>query len=155
MPKNQPTHTHSIPFPFLLFNTCLSFQTTSTHFSKTIADQYLLQEAMLDQTELRKYFNQDQIEDMLNLHLICQQTPPGRIRRARVRKVDPNHIPRPVNSFMTYRSEKQALIRKFCPTANHREISKMLAKWWHNISSSEKNLFIERAKTAKQVHGEK
>lgn len=110
---------------------------------------------MLDLNELRKYFNPRQQQDMIELETLCLQTPPGRIRRGRVRKVKPNHIPRPVNSFMTYRTEKQAIVRQFCPTANHRDISKMVARWWHNSSLSEKNVFFDKAKQAKDVHNEK
>ncbi|CAO3624249.1 unnamed protein product [Mucor hiemalis] len=110
---------------------------------------------MLDRDELCKYFTSDQIQDLLDLEELCDKITPGRIRRNRVRKVDPNHIPRPINSFMTYRTEKQALIRKFCPTANHRVISKMVAKWWHSLSSSQKASYVEQAKNAKAAHTEK
>ncbi|KAI8080497.1 hypothetical protein BDF21DRAFT_493653 [Thamnidium elegans] len=107
---------------------------------------------MLDTTELSKYFNKQQQEDMIALETLCLLTPPGRIRRARVRKIRPDHIPRPVNSFMAYRTEKQSIIRQFCPTANHRDISKMVARWWHNVNSSEKAIFVNKAKMAKETH---
>ncbi|GAA5797486.1 hypothetical protein HPULCUR_002873 [Helicostylum pulchrum] len=107
---------------------------------------------MLNIIELAKYFNLQQQQDMMALETLCLQTPPGRIRRARVRKIRPNHIPRPVNSFMSYRTEKQFIIRQFCPTANHRDISKMVAKWWHNVSSTEKAIFVNKAKLAKENH---
>lgn len=107
---------------------------------------------MLDRTELSKYFNEKQQEDMIALETLCLQTPPGRIRRARIRKIKPDHIPRPVNSFMAYRTEKQSIIRQFCPTANHRDISKMVARWWHNVNSNEKAIFVNKAKEAKDAH---
>lgn len=109
---------------------------------------------MLDHNELRRWFTKSQQQDMIDLDISCMQTPPGRIRRARIRKVKPNHIPRPVNSFMSYRTEKQSIIRKFCPTANHRDISKMVAKWWHNVGSQEKDIYVEKAKAAKDAHNE-
>lgn len=107
---------------------------------------------MLDRGELCKHFTDDQINDLLDLEELCKRTKLGRIRRSRVRKVDPNHIPRPINSFMFYRLEKQALIRKFCPTANHRVISKMVAKWWHSLSSSQKASYVEQAQNAKDTN---
>lgn len=110
---------------------------------------------MLDHKELCKYFTKNQVQDMIDLKKTCDERPPGRIRRTRIRKLKPNHIPRPVNSFMTYRTEQQSIVRKFCPTANHREISKMVAKWWHNISTSEKASYIDQAKAAKVAHYEK
>jgi hypothetical protein len=110
---------------------------------------------MLDHNELRKYFTKAQQQDMIQLDEICARSPPGRIRRPRIRKPKPGHIPRPVNSFMSYRTEKQSIIRKFCPTANHREISKIVAKWWHNATHDEKSVFISKAAAAKDAHAEK
>lgn len=110
---------------------------------------------MLDQNELNKYFNKSQQQDMIELDITCQNTPRGRIRRARPRKVKPDHIPRPVNSFMSYRTKKQVIIKKLLPTANHRDISKMVAKWWHNIGPAEKSIYVDLAKKAKEIHTEK
>ncbi|KAK4516379.1 uncharacterized protein ATC70_011350 [Mucor velutinosus] len=61
-------------------------------------------------------------------------------------------IPRPLNCFLMYRLEKQKEIVAKCPTANHRDISKIIAKWWQEASDEEKEPFRERARIAKQEH---
>ncbi|KAI8091365.1 uncharacterized protein B0P05DRAFT_594106 [Gilbertella persicaria] len=110
---------------------------------------------MLDHNELNKYFTKSQQQDIIELNDICMKTPPGRIRKPRVRKFKPGYIPRPVNSFMSFRTEKQSIIRKFCPTANHRDISKVVAKWWHEADQNEKSYFVTKAIVAKRAHTER
>ncbi|KAI7905224.1 uncharacterized protein BX663DRAFT_550052 [Cokeromyces recurvatus] len=110
---------------------------------------------MLDHDNLSKYFTEAQRKDIIELNELCMRAPPGRIRRPRFRKPKPNHVPRPVNSFMSYRTEKQLLIRKFCPAANHREISKIVANWWHATTPDEKAVYIAKATAAKNAHAEK
>ncbi|KAI8641992.1 hypothetical protein BD408DRAFT_443827 [Parasitella parasitica] len=61
-------------------------------------------------------------------------------------------IPRPLNCFLMYRLEKQKEIVAKCPTANHRDISKIIAKWWQEATEEEKKPFRERARIAKQEH---
>lgn len=78
-----------------------------------------------------------------------------RRRRTRTRGFDPNHIPRPVNCFMLYRIEMQKYIRKHCPYANHREISKIVAKWWHQETEEIKNEFRSAADKVKMEHRNK
>ncbi|CAO0791376.1 unnamed protein product [Mucor circinelloides] len=51
-----------------------------------------------------------------------------------------------------YRLEKQKEIVAKCPTANHRDISKIIAKWWQEASDDEKEPFREKARIAKQEH---
>ncbi|GAN04951.1 conserved hypothetical protein [Mucor ambiguus] len=63
-----------------------------------------------------------------------------------------SQIPRPLNCFLMYRLEKQKEIVAKCPTANHRDISKIIAKWWQEASDEEKEPFRERARIAKQEH---
>jgi hypothetical protein len=109
---------------------------------------------MLDRNELSKYFSKAQQQDMIELEITCMNTPRGRVRRARPRKVNPDHIPRPVNSFMSYRTEKQQVIKRLLPKANHRDISKMVAKWWHQIGPAEKSIYVDQAKRAKEAHTE-
>ncbi|CEG78913.1 hypothetical protein RMATCC62417_13449 [Rhizopus microsporus] len=89
---------------------------------------------------------------MIKLQKKTMMNPVGRVRRPRIRKRDPNHIPRPMNSFLSYRTEMQAVIRKHCPLANHREISKVVAKWWHEASDEEKQVFRNKAEIAKDEH---
>ncbi|KAI9313767.1 hypothetical protein BX666DRAFT_542356 [Dichotomocladium elegans] len=75
-----------------------------------------------------------------------------RRRRPRTRKRDPKHVPRPTNCFMIYRLEMQKYIRTYCPNANHREISKIVAKWWHKEPLHVKEHFRAMADKAKQEH---
>lgn len=63
-------------------------------------------------------------------------------------------IPRPLNCFLMYRLEKQKEIVAKCPTANHRDISKIIAKWWQEATEEEKKPFRERARLAKKEHNE-
>lgn len=105
--------------------------------------------------KMSKCFTKDQQKDVLDLGEQCAKTPRGRIRKPRVRKTVPGHIGRPINSFMAYRSKVQADIRQFCPTANHRVISKIIAKWWKAIDEKEKDVYRVIADQAKKDHLEK
>lgn len=61
-------------------------------------------------------------------------------------------IVRPMNSFMIYRLEKQHEIVKECPGANHRDISKIVAKWWKEMPDEEKEPYRQKAERAKEEH---
>ncbi|KAL9555837.1 hypothetical protein MBANPS3_002174 [Mucor bainieri] len=63
-----------------------------------------------------------------------------------------SQVPRPLNCFLMYRLEKQKEIVAKCPTANHRDISKIIAKWWQDASDEEKEPFREKARLAKEQH---
>lgn len=65
---------------------------------------------------------------------------------------DQSTIPRPLNCFLMYRLEKQKEIVAKCAGANHRDISKIIAKWWQEASEEEKKPFRERARIAKMEH---
>ncbi|KAG0930833.1 hypothetical protein G6F57_011460 [Rhizopus arrhizus] len=99
--------------------------------------------------------NEKQQQDLVDLKTKTMMKPAGRVRHPRIRKKDPNHIPRPVNSFLAYRTEMQAIIRQYCPLANHREISKVVAKWWHEATTEEKQIFKDKAELAKYSHAQK
>lgn len=105
--------------------------------------------------KISRCFTEDQQQDVLKLAEDCADAPRGRIRKPRVRKVVPGHVGRPINSFMAYRSKVQADIRQFCPTANHRVISKIIAKWWKTIGEKEKDVYRLIAAKAKEDHLEK
>lgn len=64
-------------------------------------------------------------------------------------------VPRPLNCFMTYRLEKQRNILQQCPGTNHRDISKITAKWWKEMSASEKEPYRLKAYNAKFEHEQK
>lgn len=72
---------------------------------------------------------------------------------AKTTKVTQNaSIPRPLNCFLLYRLEKQKEIVDKCSGANHRDISKIIAKWWKEASEEEKRPFREKADIAKKEH---
>ncbi|KAL0089343.1 hypothetical protein J3Q64DRAFT_1819879 [Phycomyces blakesleeanus] len=64
----------------------------------------------------------------------------------------PIKIPRPMNCFLAYRLAKQSEIVARCPGANHRDISKIIAKWWKEATEEEKAPFREQAVQAKVEH---
>lgn len=64
-------------------------------------------------------------------------------------------VPRPLNCFMTYRLEKQREIVGRCPGANHRDISKIIAKWWKELSAEEKEPYRVKAEKARIEHRKK
>ncbi|KAI7857681.1 hypothetical protein BDC45DRAFT_578115 [Circinella umbellata] len=94
------------------------------------------------------------IKDMLELASSYTQSQQRR-RRPRIRKRDPNRVPRPMNCFLAYRLEKQKQIASICPGTNHREISKIVAKWWSEESDEEKEKYRLIAEKDKQLHKEK
>ncbi|ORZ02505.1 hypothetical protein BCR43DRAFT_11448 [Syncephalastrum racemosum] len=80
-----------------------------------------------------------------------------RRQRARTTKHDEQDtpqekIPRPMNCFMAFRLEKQSEILENCHGANHRDISKVIAKWWKEMSDEEKAPYRERARLASIEH---
>lgn len=64
-------------------------------------------------------------------------------------------IPRPMNCFLAFRLEKQQEIISRCPGANHRDISKIIAKWWKSMPNEEKEPYRERARLAKNEHAKR
>lgn len=65
---------------------------------------------------------------------------------------DVKKVPRPLNCFMTYRLEKQREILEQCPGTNHRDISKITANWWKNMTFAEKEPYRRKAAQAKYEH---
>ncbi|KAI9484189.1 MAG: high mobility group box domain-containing protein [Benjaminiella poitrasii] len=63
-----------------------------------------------------------------------------------------NKIPRPMNSFMIFRLEKQREISDKCPGANHRDISKIVSKWWKELSEKDKQRYVFEADKLKLEH---
>lgn len=57
-----------------------------------------------------------------------------------------------MNCFMTYRLEKQREIVEKCPGANHRDISKIIAKWWKEMTPAEKEPYRLQAEKSKAEH---
>ncbi|KAI8390344.1 high mobility group box domain-containing protein, partial [Blakeslea trispora] len=61
-------------------------------------------------------------------------------------------IPRPLNSFMIFRLQSQKEIIRQCPGANHRDISKIISKWWKELSAKEKQAYKDQADKLKAEH---
>ena len=66
--------------------------------------------------------------------------------------IDQSTIPRPLNCFLMYRLEKQKEIVAKCSAANHRDLSKIIAKWWQEATEDEKAPYREKARIAKIEH---
>ncbi|SAM09796.1 hypothetical protein [Absidia glauca] len=64
-------------------------------------------------------------------------------------------ISRPINCFMTFRLEKYPEIQRQSPKMNHRDISKVIAKWWKEMSDHEKEPYRIQAFKAKAEHEKK
>ncbi|CAO3583350.1 unnamed protein product [Absidia cylindrospora] len=61
-------------------------------------------------------------------------------------------IGRPVNCFMAFRLEKHREISSQTPGLNHRDISKIIAKWWKEMTEEEKAPYRAIAAKAKADH---
>jgi len=80
------------------------------------------------------------------------ELPSADIPKKRVRKVDPNHIPRPLNAFMIFRSEHQAQVRRDNPKFHNSDVSKEIASMWKLLSLQEKAHYERRAEAIKELH---
>ncbi|CAO3613426.1 unnamed protein product [Cunninghamella blakesleeana] len=63
-----------------------------------------------------------------------------------------NKIPRPINCFMAFRLDKYKEISSQSPNLNHRDISKIIAKWWKEATEEDKAPYRKIAANAKKVH---
>jgi len=71
------------------------------------------------------------------------------------KKADTARVPRPLNSFMMYRKEKQHEVLARYPNVDNRDISRIVAEWWNAEPDSVKKEFRARAEKAKKEHMEK
>ena len=103
-------------------------------------------------------FSLHQQKDLDYLAKITDKRRSMRIRhrpsRKAQKKKDADKIPRPLNCFMAYRLEKQKLIADLLPGANHRDISKMVAKWWREEPEQVKQEYRVAADKAKEEHSQ-
>ena len=53
--------------------------------------------------------------------------------------------PRPPNSFILFRKEQQAILRKQFPKMSNGDISKEIAKMWKALSQEVRDIYVERA----------
>ena len=69
------------------------------------------------------------------------------------RRVSTNHIKRPCNAFILFRSH--AVTTNLIPKEierDHRNISRIISHMWHNLSDSERKLWEQQADIEKQRH---
>ncbi|KAI8077833.1 uncharacterized protein BX664DRAFT_369490 [Halteromyces radiatus] len=64
-------------------------------------------------------------------------------------------IPRPINCFMAFRLDKYREISSKSSQLNHRDISKIIAKWWKEASEEDKAPYRAIAAAAKVEHAKR
>jgi hypothetical protein len=77
---------------------------------------------------------------------------PSNNNTKRFASMKPAKIGRPINCFMAFRLEKHQEISAQSPGLNHRDISKIIAKWWKESSEAEKAPYRAIASKAKADH---
>ncbi|ORZ21597.1 high mobility group box domain-containing protein [Absidia repens] len=75
-----------------------------------------------------------------------------RTSKSNTRKSTKSKVPRPINCFLAFRLDKYPIIAAQSPKLNHRDISKVIAKWWKEASEEEKKPYIEIALKKKAEH---
>ncbi|CAO3590090.1 unnamed protein product [Absidia cylindrospora] len=75
-----------------------------------------------------------------------------RTSKSNTQKSTKSKVPRPINCFMAFRLDKYPIISAQSPKLNHRDISKVIAKWWKEASDDEKKPYIEIALKKKAEH---
>ncbi|KAG8220150.1 hypothetical protein J3R82DRAFT_1177 [Butyriboletus roseoflavus] len=85
--------------------------------------------------------------------LAAMPTPPS---RSSPRKKDPDHIPRPRNAFMLFRSAFAAA-QKISAKIEHdnRHITRVIAHCWNRLSDAEKQVWRDKAAAEKAQHAER
>ncbi|KAI7870457.1 high mobility group box domain-containing protein [Spinellus fusiger] len=79
-------------------------------------------------------------------------SPGSRHRSGNPRKKKQKHIPRPMNCFLVYRFLKQKELVRYCPGINHCDISRVIAKWWHNTTQEDKKVYRHMTANEKKEH---
>ena len=75
----------------------------------------------------------------------------GNMKDLEIRTND--HIARPRNSFIIYRSEKYTELKSNNLIIDGKMISKIIAKMWNEESPEIKNIYALKAQEEKQIHG--
>jgi hypothetical protein len=70
------------------------------------------------------------------------------------RKNSVDKVPRPKNCFILFRLDMQSKVSETCPGANHRDISRIIAKWWREASATVHKYYQELAKQEKIQHAQ-
>ncbi|KAI0078481.1 HMG-box, partial [Panus rudis PR-1116 ss-1] len=78
---------------------------------------------------------------------------PASYRASHSKKKQPDHIPRPPNAFMIFRSQYWQLEKlKSSAERDHREISRMAGIMWKAMSPAERAPFKQKADEVKRRH---
>ncbi|RKP01646.1 hypothetical protein CXG81DRAFT_11716, partial [Caulochytrium protostelioides] len=64
-------------------------------------------------------------------------------------------VPRPPNSFMTFRMDKQHAVLASYPDANNMDISKIIGAMWRDADPAVKQIYRERAEEGRRLHRER
>ncbi|KAF9259625.1 hypothetical protein L218DRAFT_659936 [Marasmius fiardii PR-910] len=80
------------------------------------------------------------------------ERPPHLPRSTKARKHDEDHIPRPSNAFMIFRSNYWALQKNNPTERDHRQISRLAAASWNKLSEKEKAPWRRLALIRKEEH---
>ncbi|KAL1663556.1 hypothetical protein GGF50DRAFT_102840 [Schizophyllum commune] len=81
----------------------------------------------------------------------CTYTPPTRSTSHSRRRGD-NHIPRPPNAFMIFRSEYWSRQKANPQERDHRNVSRNAGELWNNLTEAERDKYRRIAKMKKQMH---
>ncbi|KAI8074889.1 hypothetical protein BC940DRAFT_342634 [Gongronella butleri] len=92
------------------------------------------------------------VQDLIEF--VSRQPRQKRIRNRR-RRSPSGEPPRPMNCFLIYRREKQEQITALCKGANHRDISKIIGRWWKVLPAAHRCLYEEKAKNEKALHAKR
>ena len=76
-------------------------------------------------------------------------------RSSHTRKKDPNHVKRPSNAFIIYRSSVTHEIKTTSDEHDHRNISRTAAMLWRNLSNEEREPYLAEAARQKAEHAAK
>ncbi|XP_055839463.1 myb-like protein AA isoform X2 [Episyrphus balteatus] len=132
----------------LFGNSSIEMDTTG---NKYIVNSILFGSQRVDIHSTTPYSDATQVNMSTKLSYLGRM---GDLMRTKVvtKKHSPNHIKRPMNSFMVY---SQIMRREICektPELHNAEISKKLGREWKKLSTEERKPYIDEAELLRQLH---